>query len=180
MFKIPALCLGVLLCLALTAARAQSVDSVAGKVMNFPSGLLGRLQSKTARLNQQLTQQTEKYVQRMARREEKLRRKLAGKDSAASQQLFAGSGQQYAALLQKMKADTGGRVGVSSGVYQPYVDSLQTTLAFLKKNPQLFNGGSSAQAQAQLQSTISQYQALQAQLQDAGQVKAFLQQRKQQ
>jgi hypothetical protein len=148
--------------------------------MNFPSGLLGRIQSKTARLNQQLTSQTDQYLQKMARREEKMRQKLAGKDSAAGAKLFASSSQQYKALMQKMAADTGSRRLTTSGVYQPYVDSLQGTLAFLKKNPQFLNNGTSPQVQAQLQGATSQLQTLQAKMQDASQVKTFIQQRKQQ
>jgi hypothetical protein len=185
MFKLLALCLGAMLCFALTASYAQSVDSVAGKAIHFPSKLLGRLQSKSTRLDQQLTLQSVKALQRMQRREERLRQKLYKVDSNAAKNLFANSSQQYTALQQKLKTDTGSHGQHFSGGYLPYADSLQGSLAFLQKNPQLLNGVSSSPlpnsiGTAQLQGAASQFQALQAKMQDADQAKAFMQQRKQQ
>ncbi|HEY4288049.1 MAG TPA: hypothetical protein VGN00_13180 [Puia sp.] len=83
MFIKPALCGLALLCLFGMASYAQSTDSASGKASDFPSRLLGKLQSWTAKLNQQLTQQTTDYLQKMQRREEKMRKKLSGVDSNA-------------------------------------------------------------------------------------------------
>lgn len=181
----------VLLSLALTTGHAQTVDSVAGKTMNFPSRWLGRIQSKAGGLNDQLTKQTEKYLRKMARQEERIRKKMAKVDSTAAKNLFAGSAQRYAALARKMKTDTGGKAQSFSGVYQPYLDSLQGSIAFLKQNPQLLSGGgvkgdagsisgATPTNLVQLQGASSQLQALQAKMQNAEQVKAYIQQRKQQ
>src|SRR5258708_10460272 len=114
MLKKLALCWVAALCLALTASYGQSVDSVTDKLANFPSRLFGKIQSKTASLNQQLTQQTEKYLQRMARREERLKKKLYKIDSTAAKNLFAniggsGTDNTYVVLAQKMRTDTGSR-----------------------------------------------------------------------
>src|ERR1700748_563217 len=147
MFKLLALCLGALLCLSLRPTYAQSVDSVTGKVTSFPSRLLGRLHAKSTQLDQQLTQQTTKALQRMQRREERLQQKLYKTDSNAAKSLFANSAQQYAALEQKMRTDTGSAGRGVGGSYLPYADSLHGSLAFLQKNPQLLNAGSSAQLQ---------------------------------
>ncbi|HEV2479521.1 MAG TPA: hypothetical protein VGS79_07645, partial [Puia sp.] len=76
--------------LGLPATRAQSVDSIAGKVTGFPGKLLARIQRKAAGLNGQLTNVTESYLQKMQAREQKLQRKLAVIDPAGSQALFAG------------------------------------------------------------------------------------------
>jgi hypothetical protein len=167
-----------LLCLVLTVSHAQSVDSVTGKVLSFPSRLLGRLQKKTTDLNNQLTQQTESYLQKMARREAKMQSKLAVVDSNAAKSLFAGSAEQYAALQQKMRTDTGHAGQSFSGAYPAYLDSLQGSVAFLKQNPQLVNGTSASQAN-QLQGAGSQLQALQAKMGIADEAKAYMQQRKQ-
>ena len=164
----------VVLCFFGTTSYAQSADSAVGKAVSFPSRLLGKLQSRTANLNQQLTQQTTKYLQKMQQREDRLRKKLSGVDSNAAKQLFAGSQQQYAALMQKIKMDTG-RVNMPlSGTYMPYLDSLKGALGFLQKNPGLVNG-----AGGQLSGASSQLQALQAKMTDAGQAQNFIQQRKQ-
>src|SRR5579864_4550630 len=98
MLKIPALFGAALLCLALTPSSAQTSDSLAGKIVNFPSRLLSRIQSKTASLNAQLTSQTERCLQKMQRQEARLQQKLSRVDSGAAQRLFAGSAQRYAAL----------------------------------------------------------------------------------
>jgi hypothetical protein len=178
MQKIPAFGGAALLCLVLTISHAQSVDSVTSKVFSFPSRLLGRLQKKTADLNNQLTQQTEAYLKKMARREATMQKKLAGVDSNAAKSLFAGSAAQYAALQQKMRTDTGHAGQSFSGAYPAYLDSLQGSVAFLKQNPQLVNGSSASQIN-QLQGAGSQLQAFQAKMGIADQAKAYLQQRKQ-
>jgi hypothetical protein len=198
----PAFCLAALLCLAVTASFAQSGDSVVNKVTSFPMRLFGHIQSKTASLNQQLSQQTQKYLQKLQQQEQRLQKKLYSIDSNAAKKLFANSGQQYATLLQKLQADTGSNHQKVTGTYQPHMDSLQTALSFLQKNQSALNqpagavtsltGGSAAslttkvganlppEVQAKLQASISQLQALQAKMQDAAQIKGFMAQRKQQ
>jgi len=184
-----------------TASYAQS-DSAVNKVTSFPMRLFGHIQSKTASLNQQLSQQTQKYLQKLQQQEQRLQKKLFSIDSNAAKKLFANSNQQYATLLQKLQADTGSNHQKVTGTYQPHMDSLQTALAFLQKNQSALNqpansmtsltGGSAAalttrvganlppEVQAKLQASISQLQALQAKMQDAAQVKGFMAQRKQQ
>src|ERR1700754_515841 len=165
----------VVLCLFQTTSHAQSADSAVGKALSFPSRLLGKLQSRTANLNQQLTQQTTKYLQKMEQREDRMQKKLSGVDSNAAKQLFANSQQQYAALMQKIRTDTGSRNAPLTGTYMPYLDSLKGAMGFLQKNPGLVNG-----AGGQLGGASSQLQALQAKMTDASQAQAFIQQRKQQ
>ncbi len=168
-----------LLCLVLTVSHAQSVDSVTGKVLNFPSRLLGRLQKKTTDLNNQLSQQTQNYLQKMAKREAKMQKKLAHVDSNAAKSLFAGSAEQYASLQQRMRTDTGHVGQTYGGAYPAYLDSLQGSVAFLKQNPQLLGTTNPGQLN-QLQGTSSQIQALQAKMNVADQAKQYMQKRKQQ
>lgn len=153
----------------------QAVDSVTAKIANFPSKFFGRIQAKTADLDRQLTRQTEKYLERMARREARLKRKLWQVDSNAARNLFNSSAQKYSTLAQKIRTDTGSRSMSLSGEYQPYTDSLKSTLSFLQQYPQCLSGSNSA---AKLQSSIKQLQQLQGKMQDADQVKAFIRQRK--
>jgi hypothetical protein len=166
----------LLLCFASTSCFAQEQSGTTDKIINFPAKLFGKIQGKTASLDQQLTRQTENYLQKMARREAKLKKKLYKVDSAAAKRLFANSAQRYAALQQKIATDTGGHQAIPlTGEYQPYTDSLKGSLSFLQQNPQLTKG---TQSQA-LQSSITQLQQLQAKMQDADAAKAFVQQRKQ-
>jgi hypothetical protein len=155
-------------------------SGMADKIINFPSKLFSKIQGKEASLDQQLTKQTDKYLQKMARREARLKKKLYRVDSTAAKNLFnESSEQQYAALGQRLKTDSGiGKNVALSGEYLPYVDSLKGSLTFLQQNPQLVGGP--AAANPAFQSSIAQLQQLQARMQDADQVKAFIQQRKQQ
>lgn len=180
---------GIILCLLLPLvplAQDQAAISTTDKILQMPSRFFTRMQNKTADLDKQLTTQTEKYLTKMARREERLKRRLYRVDSTAAKRLFANPAQQYAALAQKLKQDTGSRDITVSGEYQPYTDSLRNTLKFLQANPQLLSTGVGAPAttptsqQAQLQQLTSQFQALQAKMQDADQAKEYIRQRKQQ
>jgi hypothetical protein len=183
----------VSLCISLHV-RAQQTDSVMGRLANFPARLFSRIQAKAARLDQQLTSQTQKYVKRMTNQEARLNKRLSATDSNAAAQLFAGSTERYAALMQRLRQDTGSRQMLVSGAYQPYTDSLRGTLAFLQQHPQLVSGsgvvtpalpGSSTVAglstvsaqTGKLQKAASQLQSLQAKMQDAALLQQFMQQR---
>src|SRR5260221_2806368 len=129
------LCGLMMLCLIGTASYGQSADSAVGKALSFPARLLGKLQSRTAGLDQQLTQQTEKYLQKMQRREDRLRKKLSAVDNNAAKQLFAGSAQRYAALAQKIRTDNGPRNNSFKRTYITHSDSLQGALGVLQQKP---------------------------------------------
>ncbi len=146
-----------------------------GKTQGLPSSFLNRIQSRTAALDRQLTRQTEKYLERLAHREARLKEKLSRVDSNAARSLFADASNQYAALSGKLTHDTGSATLHLSGEYQPYTDSLQGMLKFLKTPPPGLNVNAS-----QLQSSLRQLQTLQAKMQDADQVKEYIRQRKQQ
>src|ERR1700761_6474323 len=112
--RLLALCLLAALCLAGKAVYAQSIDSVTDKVLNFPSKLFGKIQHKTADLNQQLTKQTTAYLEKMMRQEQKMQKKLMATDSNAAKNLFGKSQEQYSGWLKKLQTDTGSRKQLSS------------------------------------------------------------------
>src|SRR5579872_4627448 len=97
-------------------ARGQSVDSLAGKAVQFPSRLIGRIQRRAASSNAQITGKTLSYLQKMEQREQKLHRRLAVIDPTGAQQLFAGSEQRYKELETKLRLDTGGLRRSFSGI----------------------------------------------------------------
>jgi hypothetical protein len=184
--KIGVLLIACLCCCATTHAQetggdGRSADTDVDKVLNLPSRFFRHIQDKTAKLDKQLTLQTEKYLQRMARQEARVEKKLYKLDSASAKRLFAGDPQQrYAALLKKLKTDTAATRVAMSGAYIPYADSLQGTMAFLNKNPQLLGKDPSPELQARLQSSLGQVRQLETRMQHADEIKQFLQQRKEQ
>ena len=176
MLKKSIFCVAALLCLACTLSHAQSADTLTGKLANFPSRVFGKIQSQSANINQQLTSQTQRYLARMAQSEQRMQQKLSAVDPNAAKSLFANSQQQYAALGAQIKTDTGNRQTTFSGQYHPYADTLQGAMAFLQSHPQVLTSGTAAK----LQAASSQFQALQAKMQDADIAKAYVQSRQQQ
>jgi hypothetical protein len=167
------------LCLLICqTARAQQSDDALGKVLNFPSRYINNVQQKYAYLDEQLTKQTEKYLHRLAKQEKKLKRRLSKVDSATAQQLFANSDQQYDRLINSIKNKTSGNIKGAAGEYLPYVDSISTSLSFLQQNSQVLANVNNLQSK--LGGSLNEVNQLKSRMQQTGQVKAFIQQRKQQ
>jgi hypothetical protein len=173
----PATCLVAALCLAITVACAQSVDSTVGQLANFPNKLFSKIAGQTASLEQRLNRQTERYLQRMAHKEAKIRAELYKSDSAKAAALYPKDPQQqYAAWMQKFREDSS-RVFTSMGPeYLPHADSLNGMLGFLNKNPSALAVG--VAQQAQVQAALAQVQQFQAKLQEADAIKQFVAARK--
>jgi hypothetical protein len=171
---IPFTCLTMLLC---QASRAQQGESVADKVINFPASFFTKVQNKYASLEDRMTKQTTKYLQRLAKKEKKMKRKLAKVDSLKAEQTFGNVDEQYGKMIAAINTDSL-PVKRASGAYLPMVDSIKTSLNFLGQNSSLLS--QSKKVQDKLKGSLSQVNQLQGKLQAADQVKAFIQQRKQQ
>jgi hypothetical protein len=154
-------------------------DSAVNHVTDFPNKLFGRLSSKMQRLNRQLEKQTEQYLLRLERQEAKLKETLYKQDSAKAKALFTHDPQvQYDRYLQKMKSDSGVASQSMGPQYLPYVDSLNASLAFVNKNPQLMN--LSPAVSAEVQQSLAQFRQLQTRMQNCDQIRQFIQSREQQ
>lgn len=170
-------------------ASAQDISSSADKVIDFPSSFFSKINNKTTDLEGRITRQTEKYLNKLARQERKIQKKLRKVDSAAAKQLFANSDQQYAQMIKTIKGDTLSKKAISTmaersnprsyaGEYMPYADSLKTSLAFLAENNSLL--ADSKKIKEKVQESLSNVNGLKSKLQKSEQVKAFIQNRKQQ
>jgi hypothetical protein len=154
------------LCLVSSIGYGQSADSVAGKLAGFPSRWFGRIQSRAASLDQQMTRSTEKYLQRLAKKEDQLRKRLFRQDSAAALRIFGKNPLDYTALLAKLQNSNGPATGVpatTGGVYVPYLDSVKTSIKFLQQNKNLLNDG--AQYESAMNSSLAQVSQLQNKMQ---------------
>jgi hypothetical protein len=158
-------------------AVAQERESVTDKVINFPTSFLNKVQNKYANLEDRLTKQTEKYLLRLAKREKRLKKKLAKVDSVAAEQAFGDIDAQYDKMLAAVRTDSL-PLKKGSGVYISMIDSVNTSLAFLNKNSSILEKGNDVTDK--LKGSASQVNLLQSRLQKSEQVKAFIQQRKQQ
>jgi hypothetical protein len=149
-------------------------------VLNFPSSFFSRINHRAASLEDRLTKQTERYLQRLAKRERKLKRKLSKIDSTAAQKLFANSDQEYARMINRINSDSlsAAESKGASGQYVPYFDSLKTSLSFLSQNSGVLSD--SKDAKEKIGNSLQQVNGLKSKLQQTDEVKAFIQQRKQQ
>lgn len=158
---------------------AQEDATLVDKVSNFPTKLFSHVQNESEQLDKQLTRQTQKYLAELSRSETKLKKRLFKLDSSSAAKLYASDPQaQYSSLLQKLRTDSARIMHSMGAQYLPYVDSLQGVLAFFSKNPQLLIY--SKNLPGNIQGSFSQLQLLEAKMQDADQIKQYIQSRKSQ
>lgn len=160
--------------LSFSCLAQEHPDKVQGTI-DLPSKFLSKIQRRTSSLNDQLTRQTERYLQKITRREERLRKKLLKTDPAAAKALFPDFTSQYTALSNKLSTDTGNGTIHIAGEYQAYTDSLQGMLRYLQTD----QAGLKVNT-PQLQSSLKEFQTLEARLKDADEIKSYIRQRKQQ
>jgi hypothetical protein len=166
-----------LLVLFALSVSAQQTDSTLDKITGFPNRLFSHIQSKSASLSQQINKQTAKFLARLSRKEAKLKKQLYKQDSAAAAKLFATNPQQqYATLASKLQNDSAQVMHSMGAQYLPYVDSVQVSLSFLNKNPQLLS--SIGQLPPGFTSSLTQLQQLESKMQDADQIRQIVQTRK--
>jgi len=167
----------VILLFSCHVAVAQEKEPIADKIINFPTSFLNKVQNKYANLEDRLTKQTEKHLLRLAKREKRLKKKMAKVDSAAAEQTFGNIDAQYDKMLAAVRTDSLPKKK-GGAAYIPMIDSVKTSLAFLNKNGSILEKGK--EVTDKLKGSASQVNQLQARLQQSEQVKAFIQQRKQQ
>ena len=182
MCKRLAIRLAALLCLSGSAVHAQIGDTLSGRLTNFPTKVFRRVGAQTESLDKEVTRQTIGYLTRAARYEKKLQQRLSALDSNAAKSLFGNSGRDYNALSARVRKDRGHRQVTIGGQYFPFADTLQGAMAFLQTHPQVLSkaGALSSKEEHDLQTAAGHFQALQAKLQDAEMVKAFVRSRQEQ
>jgi hypothetical protein len=172
------LCFSISLLLSSAIASAQN-GPAADTTGKFPSRMLSNIDGKTSGLDDALTTQTEKYLRKLQRKDQKIQQQLMKVDSSSSQKLNVNNVQQYyASLMQKIRSDSALLNPSMGPQYLPYVDSLKVGLAFLNTNPQFLNN--SKILPTNIQNSLNQINLLETKMQDADQIKQFLQSRKEQ
>ena len=154
------------LCFARTAsAQDTTVASQLDRVVSFPNKLFGALDKESRKLEAGLNKQTQKYLSKLQKQEKKLYKKLVRKDSSLAKELFTDIDGRY----QQLRA-VPTQVHPFSQVYSSKLDSLTTTLNFLKTHPSLASLGSNPQVEG----LLAQYQSLQGKLHATEQIKSQL------
>lgn len=155
---------------------AQEPSEPLGQTATIPSSFIDKIQANAAKLNRRLTRQTERYVAKMKNSEAGLKKELYKMDSNATKNLFLSDPrQQYDSLLSKFRSGRpSGLKNSTQTSYLPYADSLQGSLTFLSKNPQLLKGSGAAN----IQPGLDDINQLQNKLQAADQIKQYVRERK--
>lgn len=125
--------------------------------------------SRSAKISSQIDKQAEKTLAKFRKQEEKLIRILSKVDSVAAKQMMAEAGARYKELEERMK-------GNAIKQYIPQVDSLATSLAFLKANPQFLV--QAKEIKDKLAEASGKMDELKSQLHKAEEIKTFLKERK--
>ena len=124
--------IGIIICLH---GFSQKADSVINSITELPNKYFAQIDKKISSVDEDLTKQTEKYLKKLQRQEDKLKQHLQKIDSSAKA-AFANANKKYTEFSQKIKSKTAIVSKLAGGQYNSYIDSLGTSLNFLKQ----FNG----------------------------------------
>jgi hypothetical protein len=163
----------ILIFLACKTCTAQGIDSVTTNIENLPGNFFSKIQKKYTSLEKSLSKKTTKYLNKMQRQEKKLQRKAAMSDSGFIPHENIDS--VYAAFNAKLHAEPSVVSGQSSVVhlneYNPFIDTLSTSLAFLQKYKGL---------EDKVKLPSEALDKLKSKLNESDKIKEFIEQRKQQ
>ena len=148
--------------------NSQSFDSSLKKLDEFPDKYFSIVDKKISFIDDKLTKQTEKYLQKLQRQEARIKRRLARIDSSAAA-TFDNAKQKYAEFSQDIKSKTDGVSKLTGGQYNSYLDSLGTSLSFLKQ----FKGVTD-----KVKDPLKNLQQLQGKLQQTENIKKYIAERK--
>ncbi len=100
-------------------------------IFYFKNKYYSNIDHKLTSINDKLTKKSLKYLAKFQQHEKKLQEKL-GKLNADATNLFANSNEEYNQFIAKIKSNTAKASG-EIGQYIPYLDTLSTSLSFLKQ-----------------------------------------------
>lgn len=147
---------------------SQIHDSSLNIAQQLPANYYSKVDKKLSSINDQVTRKSLKYLAKFQRQERKLQEKLI---KLNPENVVENANEKYNELSQKIKSKTAGASKIVSGEYNPYLDSLGTSLSFLKQ----FKGIS-----AKVKEPLESINQLQSKLQQSEKIKEFIAERKNQ
>jgi hypothetical protein len=130
-----------------------------------------KVNKKISSVNDQLTKKSLKYLAKFQRQERKLQQKIQKLNPGNATNVFTSANDKYKEFSQKIKIKTADPTKIISGEYNPYLDSLGTSLSFLKQ----FNGISD-----KVKEPLASLNQLQSKLHQSEKIKEFIAERKNQ
>lgn len=154
-------------------AQTQRVEEQAGTLTQLPKKYLDEVGSKAQKLEQGLDKKTEKALAKLEKEEAKLKAKLQRLDSTKAAQLFGDVKGRYQNLRTGLQNKTEKLKG-----YIPSLDTLSTSLSFLKDNSGLL--GKIKDGNSKLTAASGKLDGLRSSFSASEKVREFLQERKRQ
>lgn len=159
----------------LTFSSLFSYSQIADSSLKISPQLPGKyylnVDKKISTVNDQLAKKSVKYLAKFQRQERKIQQKIEKLNPENPANVFIDGNEKYTEFTEQIKSKTANVSKIRSGGYNPYLDSLGTSLSFLKQ----FDGVSDKVKE--LLATLDQ---LQSKLQQSEKIKEFVAERKNQ
>jgi hypothetical protein len=164
-------CLVIFITLSSVYSYSQVPDSSLNESLQLPEKYYSKVNNKINAVNDKLIKKSLKYLAKFQRQERKIQEKMQKLNPEKVTNVLSKETEKYKEFSQKIKSKTAGATKGISGVYNPYLDSLGTSLSFLKQ----FNGISD-----RVKEPLAGFHELQSKLQQSEKIKEFIAERKNQ
>lgn len=148
---------------------SQNIDSSLLSLQQLPDRYYSKVDKKINYVESLITKKSVKYLEKIQRQELKLQERL-NKIDPENIEVFAEIKDRYSKLLQSLKSKTAPLNKIISGEYSSYMDTLGTSLSFLKQLSETAN---------KVKQPLADLQKLQGKLQQSEKIKEFIAERKQ-
>lgn len=128
--------------------NAQDSTSITGRLLRLPDKLVNSVSRKVERTQLRMQEASLKYLRRLEKQELKLQRELAQKDSTKANEIFGNVKENYAKIRQVLNQD---KIAGPDKSYNGFIDSMTTSLAFLRQSGVNVDGLMSKYGLAQLE-----------------------------
>jgi hypothetical protein len=156
--------------LSVIFSYSQKIDTTSINLQELPDKYFSKVDNKISSVDDKLTKQTEKYLRKLQREEDKIKKHLYKIDPSTST-AFENSKQKYNEFSRAIKSKTAIVNKITGGQYNSYIDSLGTSLSFLKQFKDV---------SGKVKDPLANLEKLQSKLQQTEQIKKFIAERKEQ
>lgn len=159
----------VLLPRLLSAQQLNETQSAIDSLSAVPKSYVSTVKKKIDKLDQQLVKETKQSLDVFIKTEEKLKAKMAKVDSVAANNMFNKSIDSLKQLKSKLSGKAAKYTGALKGDYFSYFDTLSNSIGFMKE---------AGKYKDQVSDAFEKVEALKGRLNDVGNIKKYLQERK--
>ena len=150
---------------------SQIPDSSLQISPQVPEKFYSKVDKKISSIDNHLARKSVEYLAKFQRQERKLRQKLEKLNTGNATNVFTSADEKYNEFSDNIKNKTAGATKIICGEYNPYLDSLGSSLSFLKQ----FKG-----TRDKAEAPLASLGQLQNKLQQSEKIKEFIAERKNQ